>query len=146
MKLRRFLLVVTLLTSLASAQPAAYPPGLDKARLAYDLAQSTGNRAALQSLLADDYLILSSTGKLHDRQWLIESFCAPGVQNEPFTVVQPFTRILSPASAILGGWAELTGTDHGKPFSQKLRFADTWARRNGRWQVIFTSVAPSDTP
>lgn len=147
MKLRNTALFITLLTATAIAQPqSAIPSALDQARLAYDHAQGSGDRAALESLIAPDYLILSSSGKLHDKAWLIDSFCGPGVHNNPFRVLQPFTRILSPDSTILGGWAELSGTDNGKPFSQKLRFADTWARRGGRWQVVFTSVAVSEAP
>lgn len=147
MKLWFLALVVILFTPLALPQtPITLPGDLNQARLAYDHAQSTGDRSALKTLLAPDYLILSSSGKLHDRDWLIESFCAPDVHNNPFTLRNPFTRILSSDSAILGGWAELSGTQGGKPFSQKLRFADTWARRNGHWQVVFTSVAGADLP
>ncbi len=145
--MRCLVLLFAVLTLLAPVRAqSSLPGGLDEARLAYDHAQATGDRAALESLLAHDYLIFSSTGKLRDRAWLIESFCAAGTHNNPFTVQKPFTRILSPDSAILGGWAELSGTENGKPFSQKLRFADTWARRNGRWQVVFTSVAPAEAP
>ncbi len=147
MKPRHLALIIGLLSPAALArQQTSIPPGLDRAQLAYDHAQSSGDRAALKSLLAPDYLILSGSGKLHDKAWLIQSFCAPGVHNNPFTVLEPFTRILSPGSAILGGWAELSGTENGKPFSQKLRFADTWVRRNGHWQVVFTSVAESQVP
>ncbi len=147
MKLSSTTLAISLLTTFGIAEsPSAIPSALDQARLAYDHAQSSGDRAALESLLAPDYLILSSSGKLRDKAWLVQSFCAAGVHNNPFHVFQPFTRILSNDSAILGGWAELSGTDNGKPFSEKLRFADTWARRNGRWQVVFTAVAASETP
>jgi len=147
MKLRRAALLLILLAPLARAErQPSIPTSLDRARLAYDNAQSSGDRAALQALLAPDYLILSSSGELRGKAWLIQSFCGAGVHNNPFTVLEPFARVLSPDSAILGGWAELSGIDHGKPFSQKLRFADTWARRNGRWQVVFTSVAPSEAP
>jgi len=31
--------------------------------------------------------------------------------------------------------------DGGKPFAVKLRFADIWAKRNGKWQVIYTHVS-----
>ena len=147
MKLRNAALTVILSVATVTARPqAAIPADLNQARFVYDQAQSSGDRALLNSLLAADYLILSSSGKLHDKDWLIESFCAAGVHNNPLRVLEPFTRVLSKDSAILGGWAELSGTDKGKPFSQKLRFADTWARRGGHWQVVFTSVAASEAP
>jgi hypothetical protein len=140
-------LLLSLLTApFALAQYPGLPHDLDLARQAYDHAQMTGDRAALERLVAPDYLILSGSGKVRDRAWLIESFCAPDVHNHPFTVQAPFARALSPDSYLLGGWAELSGTDHGKPFSEKIRFADTWVRRNGHWLVAFTSVAASPAP
>jgi hypothetical protein len=47
---------------------------------------------------------------------------------------------------VLGGWVHLSGIDQGKPFVQNARFADTWARRNGRWYVVFTAVALAEKP
>jgi hypothetical protein len=35
----------------------------------------------------------------------------------------------------------LKGVDSGKPFAVTLRFADIWAKRNGKWQVIYTHVS-----
>jgi hypothetical protein len=32
------------------------------------------------------------------------------------------------------------GLDHGKPYSQTFHYADTWLKRNGRWQVVYTQV------
>jgi hypothetical protein len=34
----------------------------------------------------------------------------------------------------------LKGVDGGKPFSARLRFMDVWAKRGGKWQVIFTQA------
>jgi hypothetical protein len=36
------------------------------------------------------------------------------------------------------------GSDRGKPFTMRARFVDVWAKRDGRWQVIFTQahIAP----
>jgi hypothetical protein len=43
--------------------------------------------------------------------------------------------------AVMGGVVNLRGTDGSKPFSVTLRFADIWAKRNGKWQVIYTHVS-----
>jgi hypothetical protein len=44
----------------------------------------------------------------------------------------------------MGGIATIRGTDGGKSYEVRLRFADIWAKRNGRWQVIYSQV--SKTP
>jgi hypothetical protein len=41
----------------------------------------------------------------------------------------------------MGGVVTLRGTDGGKPFAARLRFADIWAKRKGKWQVIYTHVS-----
>lgn len=45
-----------------------------------------------------------------------------------------------PNGAALGGWVEAKGFDHGKAFVFRGQFVDVWAKRHGRWQVIFTPI------
>ena len=42
--------------------------------------------------------------------------------------------------AMLGGVANLRGTDGGKPYSVRLRFMDVWVKRDGKWVVVFTQA------
>jgi hypothetical protein len=41
----------------------------------------------------------------------------------------------------MGGIATLRGKDAGRRYEVRLRFADIWAKRKGRWQVIYTQVS-----
>ena len=41
---------------------------------------------------------------------------------------------------MLAGLVHITGHASGKPFNAAFRFADIWAKRGGRWQVVFTEV------
>jgi hypothetical protein len=125
---------------LVAAATAHLPPDLAAAVAAYDKAQVDGNRAELQRWLADDYLLVNSTGRLETKAQLIADYTAPGFHLEPFTVEQPVEKPWN-NGAVMGGVATLRGTDGGKRFEVRLRFADIWARLNGRWQVIYTQVA-----
>jgi ketosteroid isomerase-like protein len=49
-------------------------------------------------------------------------------------------------TVILGGWVRLTGTDNGKPFEQKARFADVWHKGQKGWQLTYTQVTLADHP
>jgi hypothetical protein len=129
--------------ALRSAGPPP-EPALVQAMKAYDLAQERGDRAALERLVADDYLIVH-TGGLGNKAELIQSLAHPGLRNDPFTVVAPFTRNYG-ATVVAGGWVDLHGTDGGKPWDQKTRFADVWAKRKGRWWVVMTTLTPSEKP
>jgi ketosteroid isomerase-like protein len=42
---------------------------------------------------------------------------------------------------VMGGLVHLRGTEGGEPFAITLRFADIWAKRNGKWQVVYTHVS-----
>jgi len=119
-------------------------PALVQAMKDYDAAQMHGDRAALERLVADDYLIVR-TGGLGDKASLIQNVAHAGQKTDPFVIVNPFTRNYG-TTVVTGGWCDLHGVDGGKRFSQKTRFADVWTKRNGRWWVVMTTLTPSETP
>jgi hypothetical protein len=127
----------------AAAIPAAHamlPPALAKAVAEFDRAQIHGDRAALDRLLADDYVLVNSRAQTEDKAAFIGDYTAPGFTLEPFTVEHELIRHWN-GGAVLGGVAMLRGTSGGKPYAVRLRFADIWRERDGRWQVIFTEAA-----
>jgi hypothetical protein len=132
------LLAASLLGSLSNA--ADLPADLAKAVKDYDEAQIHGSKAELQRLVADDYTLVNSSGRIQSKAELIADYTAPGYKIEPFEIQQPVEKVWSDG-AVMGGVVDLRGTDGGKPFAVKLRFADIWAKRNGRWQVIYTHVS-----
>jgi hypothetical protein len=116
------------------------PPELAAAVAAYDKAQIDSNRAELERWLADDYLLMNSGGATETKAQLIADYTAPGFDLEPFTIEQPVEKVWKDG-AVMGGIATIRGTDGGKRYEMRLRFADIWAKCNGRWQVIYTQVA-----
>jgi len=132
------LLAALLCCSLANA--AELPADLAKAVKDYDEAQIHGNQAELQRLVADDYTLVNSTGRVQTKSELITDYTTPGYKIEPFEILQPVEKVWSDG-AVMGGIVNLRGIDGGKPFSVTLRFADIWAKRNGQWQVIYTHVS-----
>jgi hypothetical protein len=138
-KLRWVSLIATLLLcSLIHA--ADVPADLAKAVKDYDEAQIHGNKAELQRLVADDYTLVNSSGRIQSKAELIADYTTQGYKIEPFEILQPVEKVWSDG-AVMGGVVNLRGIDGGKPFSVTLRFADIWAKRNGKWQVIYTHVS-----
>lgn len=123
----------------ATASHAMLPAALARAVADFDQAQIHGDGAALKRLLADDYVLFNSQGKVEDKQDFIRDYTTPGFTMKPFTVEQEVVRQW-PGGAVMGGVATLEGTSDGKPYRARLRFADIWALRDGRWQVIHTSA------
>lgn len=136
-----------LLTALLAAAPAMaqlppsdpLPPDLAKAAEAYDQAQMQNDGPALQRLLADDYTLVNGGAQLSTKAEFIRDSTAPGFRLEPYVVERAVNKVW-PDGAVLSGEVTLRGTDGGKPFASHMRFADIWAKRDGRWQVIFTEV------
>jgi ketosteroid isomerase-like protein len=133
--------------ALLAAAVAALPADLAKAAHDYDQAQVRSDRAELERLLADDYVLQNSAGRVQDKTGFIADQVAPGYRLEPFQVEEPVEKVMGDV-ALLGGVATLRGTDGGKAYSVRLRFVDVWRKRDGRWQVVFTQAtrAPAANP
>jgi hypothetical protein len=121
-------------------------PALAAAAQLYDWAQEgKGDRAELEKLVADDYVLVRASGKVTNKAGLIALVCDPGSYTNPYNVEAPFVRDLG-STVILGGWVRLSGTDNGKPFEQKARFADIWHEGQKGWQLTFTQVTLAEHP
>jgi ketosteroid isomerase-like protein len=149
MKLAGILCAIALATvahdATATAPHPSLPPALAKAVAAFDRAQMEGDGAALQRLLADDYVLFNSRALVEDKADFIHDYTAPGYSLKPFTIEDEVVRYW-PGGAVLGGVVTLEGTSEGKPFKVRLRFADIWRQRDGRWQVIFTEATRAPWP
>jgi len=139
------LLAMPIAAGRAAAPPAEMPADLQAAAHAFDEAQMHNDGAALARLLADDYLLVNSSGALETKADFIRDYTAPGFTLEPFTIEQPVEKIWA-NGAVLGGIATLKGMSDGKPYEARLRFADIWAKRGGRWQVVYTQANRAPRP
>jgi hypothetical protein len=119
------------------------PQDLAAAATAYDLAQFKSDRAELERLLADDYTLAGSNGRNQTKAEFIADSTAPGSKTTYVAITQQVSKVW-PNGAVLGGMVDAKGSDRGKPFTMRARFVDVWAKRDGRWQVIFTQahIAP----
>lgn len=117
-------------------------PGLVKVIHAHDTAQMKADRAAMEKIVADDYVIVRPRGN-GDKASLIENMTHAGMKLDPFVVEKPFVLNLG-TTVITGGWAELKGTDKGEAFSEKFRFSDVWTKRGGRWYLVMTQLTLAD--
>ena len=115
------------------------PPDLAAAARAFDAAQVEGDGAALDRLLADDYLLVNSQGRTESKADFIRDYTAPGFSFAPFTIEKPVERVWA-TGAVLGGVVDAKGTSDGKAYAFRMRFADIWAKRDGKWQVIYTQA------
>jgi ketosteroid isomerase-like protein len=125
---------------IGSLSAAEIPADLAQAVHDYDEAQVNGNAAELRRLIADDYTLVNSSGRVQNKAELIADYTTPSYKIEPFTVLEPVHKVWNDG-AVMGGLVHLKGVDGGTPFAVTLRFADVWAKRKGKWQVVYAQVA-----
>ena len=135
--LKTALLALPWLLAAAPALAAPLPPALEAASRAFDRAQAAGDRMALDTLLADDFTLVSGSGRTEDKAQYIRDLTDPEVREEPLTVLEPTVSAWD-GGAVIGGLALLSGTDHGQRFSARIRFANVWALKGGRWRVVYS--------
>lgn len=139
-------LLLALAASLLIAGAPPAPTDVKAAARAFDAAQLSGDRKALERMVADDFLIVSGSGQRSGKQDFIAGWTTPGTTYEPIRIQEPVHVPLGPEAAIVGGRVELRGAENGKPFVHRFHFSDVFAWRDGRWQVVFVQVTPTAAP
>ncbi|MDP3852806.1 nuclear transport factor 2 family protein [Phenylobacterium sp.] len=139
----RHLLTAALFAPLLIAAAPAPDTDVRSAAKAFDQAQLSGDKAALERFLAQDFIIVRGSGKQVGREDFIAGWLTPGVTFEPLTIFDSVFVPLGPQAAIVGGRVELRGAENGKPFVERFHYSDVFAWRDGRWQVVFVQVTPT---
>ena len=143
--MRALALAAVLLLAPAAASAQALPPDLAREAHEYERAQIEGDRAALERLIADDYVLVGGDGSRTDKAAHIAEFTTPEMDLQPVVVREAVEHVWADGAA-LGGTVDVVGTFAGTPFRQTLRYIDVWALRDGRWRVVYgqaTRVPPA---
>jgi hypothetical protein len=130
----------------ASALLGAQSGSLETAAQAFDDAQLHHDRAAISSFLAPDFQYVTRKGLLLGREAFITNTTDPKESLEPFLVSDHRVLQLGPDAGIASGDSIVRGTVNGKPFADRFRYADVFARRNGLWVVVYTQVTALPAP
>lgn len=113
------------------------PASLEAAAGAFDRAQSEGDRVALERLLAENFVLVNGGGRAETKSQYVADLTDPDVRENPLEILER-NQSLWAGGAVLGGLATLSGTDHGVRFSARIRFANVWALKDGRWRVVYS--------
>ncbi|HEY2533574.1 MAG TPA: nuclear transport factor 2 family protein [Xanthobacteraceae bacterium] len=129
-----------LIAVLAFAVINAQGGSLETAAQAFDDAQLHHDRAVISSFLAPDFQYVTRKGLLLGRDAFITAITNPSETLEPFVISDHRVLQLGPDAGIASGDAIVRGALNGKAFTDRFRYADIFARRNGVWVVVYTQV------
>lgn len=100
-------------------------------------AEKTNSADVVSALLADKYLSTESNGKLEDKAQALDEIRKRKYRSAEYEDVQV---TVFGATAIARGGYRASGTEpDGKPFTEHLRWTDTWVKMaGGKWQCVAT--------
>jgi ketosteroid isomerase-like protein len=104
-----------------------------------DQATKTKDKAALERLIADDFVFIRGSGRVGDKADVVNTFTSAtltvkDVKNEERRFIDLGDTVLSTAKV------QLSGVEGGTAFVENFRSVDVWAKRGGAWQVVYTQI------
>ncbi len=94
--------------------------------------------AAIEKILADDYLVADEVGKVLTKTQDLATYRdrATTLKIERVEYLDQKVRLITPDVAIDHATIRFVGSSNGKPFSIVERCTTTWAKRGGKWQIV----------
>lgn len=92
------------------------------------------DKAALDRLLADDFILTDTEGQIRDKAYYIRG-AIEFVTVEFYSLADLATRAAGDAGVVTGRWTGKV-TVNGRSTGGAFRFTDTFVKRQGRWQVL----------
>ncbi len=91
--------------------------------------------AALDRLMADEYLQVDSRGRLIGKQALLSSMASGNRHWESAAVDELIVRLYGETAVVVGRW-RARGVNTGVPFDYAARYVGVWVWRDKRWQMV----------
>ncbi len=91
--------------------------------------------AALNSLMADDFIITVEDGATYSKTGYIAHIGEPGTRVDVSEVSDAKVRLHATTAVVTGAYHE-RGSSHGKAYEYRDRFTDVWINVGGQWQLL----------
>jgi ketosteroid isomerase-like protein len=142
MKIKSLIFAALVLTigTLAAIAADDIAPALTKLENDWAKAALAGDSAALDKILAPDYILTGSNGEVVTRADMLANLKSGQNKYDVFTVedmkVYPYGN-----AAVVTGKGKVKGTEMGKAVDEEDRFTDTWIKMNGKWMAVATHAS-----
>lgn len=109
--------------------------GLEKA---WNHALEAKDTKALDMILANSLVSIDIDGSVSSKKEFLASIKAPDYQPSQAVTEESNVQVYGDAAVVVGIF-RVKGTEKGKPYVHRERFADTWIKINGTWQCVATT-------
>ncbi|MGA2696575.1 MAG: nuclear transport factor 2 family protein [Terriglobales bacterium] len=106
---------------------------------AWAQAEEHADFKALQTLLDDSLVYIRYDGAVWNKAQYLASLKDTTSKEEQGVNESMTARVFGDAAVVTGIY-RVKGTEKGKPYQRRERFADTWIYRNGVWVCITSQV------
>lgn len=93
------------------------------------------NAAGLEPLLADDWLLTHSDGRVQSKREYLDELRTGSRSNQAISNESVVVRLYG-ESAVVTGTSIQSGVSNGQPWSGRFRFTRVWIRRAGHWLMV----------
>lgn len=101
----------------------------------YQAAVKNGDTATMNRILADDFVVVTGSGKVYTKANLLEMATTHRVQYEHQEDSNQTVRVWHD-TAVVTAELWMKGTDQGKPFDFHIWFSDTYVRTPAGWRYV----------
>lgn len=107
---------------------------------AFDAAQIAQDRAALETMVADDLVFIDGSGKRYGKAFFIDGWTGPDDDYDPVTLTDRVILPLGEDAGLASAETILSGRSAGQPFRVRIRFTDIFRRHGDSWRAAYIHV------
>ena len=136
LKLKLLVIIFILLQSwgIAAQEPTAEQQ-IQEASKVYEQALTQKNEPLLKSILADNFILTSASGKVLSKKDMMLNLTKEGTKYDKFESSDVRINVLNEA-AIETGKVHTVGIRGGKKIAETTRYTDFWVKVQGKWLLL----------
>jgi len=135
-KLKLLAIILALLQSwgIAAQEPAAEQQ-IQEASKVYEQALTQKNEPLLKSILADNFVLTTASGKVLTKKDMMLNLTKEGTKYDKFESSDVRINVLNEV-AIETGKVHTVGIRGGKKIAETTRYTDFWIKVQGKWLLL----------
>jgi len=135
-------LVMIAVSSVSAQEDSATISKIVAMEKAWNQAFKLRDTKAIDSLLDDSIVLVNDDGSLMSKASFLAAVRSSSSSDDQQVTPESINVKVIHGVAIATGVFRSKGTENGKPFVRRNRFADTWVQKNDTWVCVSASATP----